>query len=299
MSTQKTYTTTVVFADVAGSSKLYKQVGNDEANRRITDVVNQLINATQAHNGVVIKTIGDEVMCHFPEANDACAATIAFQHIGEQSLPIRVGMACGNVIEKDADIFGQAVNDAAAVAKIARGRQIITTDEFKTLLTPDNANKLSIFDEVKLKGGQANTKLYRIEWESLDSTQSAGSDHTVIMTNISAVQSQLVLSFQRHNGQNDSMTLTPKNVPIHIGRDEASCQLALPTALASRDHCHIDYQYGKFVLTDHSTNGTYVQNSDGQQVYLRREELPLLGSGEIGLGEQVSGDNQFVIKFFS
>lgn len=297
MSAPKNYSTTVVFADVAGSSKLYKQVGDDEANRRITDVVNRLISTVNAHHGIVIKTIGDEVMCHFPEANNACEAAIAFQHIGEETLPIRVGMASGNVIEKDADIFGQAVNDAAAVAKIARGRQIIAPEEFKALLNADNIGKLSVFDEVKLKGGEASTTLYRIEWESLDSTQ--GSDHTVIMANISNVQSQLVLSFQRFNGDNDTLTLTAKNVPLHIGRDEDSCQLALPTPLASRDHCHIDYQYGKFVLVDHSTNGTYVNNAEGQQVYLRREELPLLGAGEIGLGEQVSADNQYVIKFYS
>lgn len=298
MTDHKQYNTTVVFADVSGSSKLYKQVGDEEANRRISDVVTRLMNCTREHQGVVIKTIGDEVMCHFMNADNACDAAIAFQHIGEQTLPIRVGMAFGNVIERDNDIFGQAVNDAAAVAKIARGKQIICSQEFKAELSQANAEKLSIFDQVKLKGSEADTKLYRIEWEAMDSTQ-GGSDHTVIMTNISAIQNQLVLSFQGFDGENNSLTLNATNVPLHIGRDESSCQLALPTALASRDHCHIDYQYGKFVLVDHSTNGTYVKNAEGQQVYLRREELPLLGSGEIGLGEQVSETNVNTIKFFS
>ena len=299
MSTHKTYSTTVVFADVAGSSKLYKQVGNDEANRHISDVVDRLINSTRQHRGVVIKTIGDEVMCHFLNANDACLAAIDYQHIGEETLPIRVGMACGNVIEKDADIFGQAVNDAAAVAKIARGRQIITTEEFKALLLPEHASQLSIYDEVKLKGGVHSTKLFRIEWESPENSQSSGSDHTVFMANVSDIQTQLVLSYIDGSGESTSMTVTAKNVPIHIGRDESTCQLALLTPLASRDHCSIDYQYGKFVLSDHSTNGTYVRNAGGQQVYLRREEMPLLGSGEISLGEQGSDNNQFMIKFYS
>src|SRR5690606_40241509 len=98
--------------------------------------------------------IGDEVMCHFPDANRACEAVIALQRIGEQSLPLRIGVAWGAVIEKESDIFGEAVNDAAAVTKIARARQIITTDAFKEQLNAANAGKLSRFDEVRLKGGQ-------------------------------------------------------------------------------------------------------------------------------------------------
>lgn len=291
-----TYLTTVVFADVAGSSKLYKEVGNDEANRRIGDVVKRIMEVTGQHDGVVIKTIGDEVMCHFPDANRACDAVIALQHIGEQTLPLRIGLAWGTVIEKEADIFGEAVNDAAAVTKIARARQIITTDTFKQQLNEVNAHKLSRFDEVKLKGGQASTTLYRIEWEIGHATQSIAKQ-TVIMAAVGNIQNQLIVSFHLPNGKTDSITLTPKNVPLHIGRDNIQCQLAIDSPLASRDHCHIDYQYGKFVLVDHSTNGTYVKNTDGPQVYLRRQESPLIGKGEISLGEQVNVSNPLVVHF--
>ncbi len=291
------YSTTVVFADVAGSSKLYKQVGDKEANQRISDLLDRLIASTKTHHGIVIKTIGDELMCHFPDPYDAYLATIKFQQIGEETLPIRVGMAYGQVIEKGADIFGKAVNDAAAVAKIARGCQIITTEKFKSLLLPEPASRLTIFDDVKLKGDSKSTLLYRIDWESSQhSNNSSSSDHTVIISNISDLQNQLILSFNNEQGENTVLTLNAMNVPIHIGRDSISCKLVIATQQASRDHCHIDYQYGKFVLVDHSTNGTYVKNLEGQQVYLRREELPLLGSGEISLGEKAA-ENQYTIKF--
>jgi len=293
-----TYLTTVVFADVAGSSKLYKELGNDEANRRIGDVVEQIMEATRQHDGTVVKTIGDEVMCHFRDANRACDAVIALQHIGEQTLPLRIGLAWGTVIEKDADIFGEAVNDAAAVTKIARARQIITTDEFRQQLSAVHASKLSRFDEVKLKGGQASTTLYRVEWEVGQATQSIAKQ-TVIMAAVASVQNQLIVSFHLPDGKTDSITLTPKNVPLHIGRDNTQCQLAIDSPLASRDHCHIDYQYGKFVLMDHSTNGTYVKTTDGPPIYLRRQESPLIGKGEISLGEQVNIGNPLVIHFSS
>lgn len=292
------YSTTVVFADVSGSSRLYKEVGNDEANRRISDILNRITETTRQHQGVVIKTIGDELMCHFRDANQACEAVIAMQRIGEQTLPLRIGMAWGDVIENNADIFGEAVNDAAAVAKIARARQIIATENFRAQLQPQLAARLSHFDEVKLKGGAAATRLYRIEWENIHATQ-AVAKQTVIMAAIGSIQNQLQVSFHLPDGRTDCITLGPKDVPLHIGRDNSQCKLVVDSPMASRDHCHIDYQYGKFVLIDHSTNGTYIKSGDGPQVYLRRQESPLLGKGEISLGEQAGSNQRFVIHFFS
>ena len=78
------------------------------------------------------------------------------------------------------------------------------------------------------------------------------------MTKISSVQNQIVLSYTAHDGSSGSMTLTEENTPVHIGRDDSSCQLVMPTALASRDHCSIAYQYGKFVLTEKGFYCNYV-----------------------------------------
>ena len=39
------------------------------------------------------------------------------------------------------------------------------------------------------------------------------------------------------------------------------------------------------MITDQSTNGTYITPDNGAEVYLRREELVLQGSGTIGLGK--------------
>jgi class 3 adenylate cyclase len=297
MTVHETLNTTVVFADVAGSSKLYKDAGNDEAIRRISALMNQLAQTVHKHHGVVIKTIGDEIMCHFPVADDACDACVAFQAIGEQSLPLRIGLSSGNVIARDNDLFGQAVNDAAAVARVARARQSIATETFRAKLSADRAKCLSVFDHIKLKGHAEVSTIYRIEWEGSSANASTTSRHTIILSSIAVVQQQLNLGFCKVNGEYDTLMLTAENVPLHIGRDSELCQLPSPSTLASRDHCHIDYAHGKFVLVDHSTNGTYMRNNSGQQVYLRRQETPLLGEGAIGLGEQVTDGNPFVIRF--
>lgn len=285
MTGRRDYRTVVVFADVSGSSRLYKRVGNDEAARRIGAIVDRLIATTEEHGGVVVKTIGDEVMAHFTTPDDAHAAGIAFQRAGEDELPIRVGMAWGSVIEKDGDLFGEAVNDAAAVVEIARSRQILTTDAHRRQLSVEKRESLSRFDEVRLKGERGTTTLYRVEWDQLESGEESKS--TLIRPEIDTTRSCLTLRHPLPDGGESCLTLAPDEAPLHIGRDPRTCRILTPSRSASRDHCHLTFHHGNFVLVDHSTNGTYVRSSDGREVYLRRSELPLQGSGEIAFGERL------------
>ena len=43
---------------------------------------------------------------------------------------------------------------------------------------------------------------------------------------------------------------------------------------------------------------TFVKNSDGKEVYLRREELPLIGSGVISLGLGLNLDIENTHKIY-
>lgn len=56
----------------------------------------------------------------------------------------------------------------------------------------------------------------------------------------------------------------------------------------SRSHARIEFRDGRFILIDHSTNGTYVKrNGRDDSVYLKKSELPLDGAGAINLGRKV------------
>ena len=41
------------------------------------------------------------------------------------------------------------------------------------------------------------------------------------------------------------------------------------------------------MLVDESTNGTFIQRDDGEEVYVRRDSAELTGSGVIGMGRAV------------
>lgn len=87
-----------------------------------------------------------------------------------------------------------------------------------------------------------------------------------------------------------------RNQAFILGRAN-DCDLEIKSDLASRHHAQLVYRKGKFVLIDQSTNGTFVKNQGGKEVYVQSEALPLSGSGFISLGKAVSVDNEHLIYY--
>jgi adenylate cyclase len=66
---------------------------------------------------------------------------------------------------------------------------------------------------------------------------------------------------------------------------------------ASRLHARIERRRDKFVLIDHSSNGTYVTVQGEAEIALRREELALRGRGQISFGHAYEDDPSEVLGF--
>jgi len=50
-------------------------------------------------------------------------------------------------------------------------------------------------------------------------------------------------------------------------------------------------------LTDESTNGTFVQTSDGEAMFVRRDSTVLAGEGVIGLGRVAQPGTSLAIHY--
>jgi class 3 adenylate cyclase len=92
----------ILFADVAGSTRLYEKLGDGRARMVVSGAVGVMSDVTRRHSGQVIKTIGDEVMSIFRSADQAADAAAEMQDaIGtstarqEHPLAIRVGFHHG------------------------------------------------------------------------------------------------------------------------------------------------------------------------------------------------------------
>lgn len=65
----------------------------------------------------------------------------------------------------------------------------------------------------------------------------------------------------------------------------------------SRFHATIKYKNGKYILTDQSSNGTYVHIQGRQGIFVKKKILLLSNSGIIGLGGVVTSESSEAIHF--
>ena len=120
----------ILFADISGSTGLYEKLGDERAHKLVSTCISTLSDVIARHNGTIIKTIGDEVMCTFDQAGQAVEAAMDM-HKAVSTIPsvssrknaspnIRVGLHVGPVIRQEGDVFGDAVNVAARMVSLAK-----------------------------------------------------------------------------------------------------------------------------------------------------------------------------------
>ncbi len=71
--------TTVVFADLVGSTGIFERLGDETAGRFVTQLTAALSATFEQHRGRVVKLLGDGLFVVFPAEDDAVEACIAIQ----------------------------------------------------------------------------------------------------------------------------------------------------------------------------------------------------------------------------
>ncbi len=286
----------VLFADICGSTSLYERLGDDRARKLIFQCINTMSDRIYACHGTLIKTIGDEVMAVFPSAEAAFRAACSIREAVEVNQPadvyplhVRIGFNFGPVIRESNDVFGNTVNVASRVSAITRAGQVMATQAVYDALPPDLRANLRQIMRAELRGKQDPLDLYQVicEQEDMQSTRIGMPAYRKSPEHAD----ELVL---RYRGRSIKVNKECKSVVL--GRDE-SCDLVVQNELASRLHIHIEFRSGKFIITDQSTNGTYVRFNDGNVAHITREEIFLQGSGSISLGQSFADNPDDVIGF--
>lgn len=285
-----------MFADVAGSTRLYEEVGDDKARKMIAHTIKTMTGLTHKMKGRVIKEIGDEIMCVFVNADSSIKAAYEIQEAVStdftfgRPLSIRIGGHFGPAILEDGgDIFGDAVNIAARMAGIAKAGQIIISENTVARLNDDLRSHVREFDRAPVKGKKEPIIVYEVVWQQEDVTSIAVLDPAMF----AGKQAGRI----KLRWRDRQIELDGNSGVLVIGRGNEA-DFVVDDKFASRMHVRIELRRGKFVIIDQSTNGTYVQAGDDPEVYLKREELPLLGTGCIGLGHSVvSAEDTELIRY--
>jgi adenylate cyclase len=279
-----------LYADICDSVRLYEKVGDAEAHRLADGCMQTLVEITGRHAGTVIRTQGDGVMSTFPSAAQACDAAWEMQEaFSTGPVAIKIGFNHGAAIPKDGDVYGDAVNLAARIMGLARAGEILTTWETVQELTQAQKFTARMLDRTMVKGKSEPVSVY--------SLVNAMDAQATVFSGIRSHSADLV--------QRRSLTLEYRGrelslghplTRISIGRAD-TCQLVVDSGYASRVHGIIELKNDSFVYTDQSTNGTYLRRGEGEDTYLKRESVRLLGSGVLSLGVSPESDESNVIRY--
>jgi adenylate cyclase len=273
---------TVLFADVAGSTRLYERCGDKEALRRVGECLAVAKEAVLANDGEVIKTIGDELMCLFPNSGAATLAACAMQsgvhglpQAGDAPMALRIGYQSGPVLRRDGDVFGDTVNVAARIVGMAASGQILLGDTACETLPSYLRFGLRTLGHAAVRGRATEVRLHEIVWD-------LAADLTVVGGTVALKSTPASPLLELRMG---TLAWRVERGAITIGRDAAN-QVVLGTKRASRSHARIESRDGRFVLCDLSANGTFIQNGSGGFTRLCGEEATLTGTGTLTFGDR-------------
>jgi class 3 adenylate cyclase len=150
---------TILFTDLEGSTSLLQEVGEPVYMVLLTEHDLIIRRALAASRGTEVKHTGDGIMASFEDATRALECSVAIQDGFDSrrdqgatpELRVRIGMAAGEPVRHNDDIFGSAVNLASRICDAAEAGGILVSDVVRDL-GAEGGFSFGEADERTLKG---------------------------------------------------------------------------------------------------------------------------------------------------
>jgi len=286
----------VLFADVCDSTALYESLGDAPALALINGLFEQFGNITSGHDGALIKTLGDAVVCQFRDADKAFRAACDMQTAASSLSPrpaskvaIKVAFTYGSVVVKGNDVFGDTVNVCSRLNTLGSPEQVLTTQQTVEALSPGLRVRCRQLYPLKVKGKAEQITVYDVLWRlDPDITERDLPARPAASRNVVAV---LKISYA-----GESFTVGPAQ-EVLLGRDKGN-DIIIDSTRASRVHARIFGRDGNFIIADQSSNGTFLLiDGNSREMLLRREEAVMGERGWVGFGKSAEGHGTHVLRY--
>lgn len=298
--------TTVVFTDLHGSTAVFEALGNALATEAVTEITTWIGQQCVLHGGRIVKTLGDGVLAMFPDGQKAVNAVVELQRahskrIQRSSLslrmPMRVGVASGEVEIVAGDCYGDAVNVAARLCDLCGPYQIWANAAALTDVRETQGMTFRVLGPISIRGRAEPCTVYQIEWhEDVASdflTMQAELDPKDVFGERDVLGREIELTWLGETKRFKSFEL-----PIQLGRVR-SADFVVNDPRVSRIHARLEWRNGSVVFVDASSYGSWIRflGTTGSDVLLRREECVLHGKGELALGASFSDASVPTVSF--
>ncbi|MDO9196928.1 adenylate/guanylate cyclase domain-containing protein [Rhodoferax sp.] len=297
--------TTVVFTDLFGSTSAFESLGNARATQAVTQITTWIAKIVESHGGRVVKMLGDGVLALFGDTRSAINAVVEMQRTHQKRMtqippanrmPIRIGVASGDVEIMAGDCYGDAVNVAARLSDLSGPHQIWVNAAALDGANEADGVRFRLLGPISIRGRAEPCTVYQVDWQEDVTTDfltmQADLDPMRDGPQTDALGGQIELTWL-----DTKKTFKSFELPIHIGRVRQA-EFVVNDPRVSRTHARIDWRNGSVMLVDVSSYGCWVRFSGaGSDLLLRREECVLHGRGEIALGSSFADLSAPTVSF--
>ena len=282
----------VLLADVVGSTPLYERIGDDAALQQVSDCLDAIREIAVRHGGDFIHSKGDDVLSLFekPEAALRAVGQISSQ-LTKGSLTARIGLHFGAVIRTRGAVFGDVVNVTARLSTTANPGEVLISQSFFEALSPRSRSALRLLDKMSFKGKQELFDVYTLGSDDGALTTQFPSRGTIIDRRSAPPRHiNLVIRY------GDQLRSCRNNEFVTIGRSP-ECNIVVLRPWVSRHHATFTISNGRAGLAERSTLGTFVSTGPDDEVFVRRENVLLFGSGHISPGRRSSLSDAQILHY--
>ena len=203
-------------------------------------------------------------------------------------LGIRIGFNCGPVVERDGDVFGDAVNLAARLAAVATKGQIITARDTVMLMSPMLKANTRAITTIQVKGKAQEIQVYELMWQQSEDMTTLASHKSVFKPRNTTLR--LKIAGHRAGAVRRATRRSPWDATSRRTWWSRSAWPRAPTARSSAASTSSSSP------TTAPTAPSCTIEGD-KEIVLRREEFTLRGHGWIAFGQSRTGATD-VVEFF-
>lgn len=162
---------TVMFCDIADSTRLNEELGDDEWHRVLRRVRTIVRSALRARGGEEVGTQGDGTLSRFASPPDAVLCGVDIQEnlkgaraTGSTIPDVRIGVHAGEAVEDEGDLVGRVINLASRVTTEAEPGEILVTEPVADQLV----GRMELVDKGlrELKGLSQPRHLLAVRWSN-------------------------------------------------------------------------------------------------------------------------------------
>ncbi len=159
----KQTTLTIVFTDLEGFTSYTAAHGDEAAIDLLAEHHRVVGPIVRTWGGRVVKRLGDGLMLSFADPGYAVRAAVELVHTPPDDLRLRAGVHTGQVVVTKDDLIGHAVNVAARITDVAKGGQVLVSQEVLDAAGDISGVQLSKRSRKRVKGVREPVSVYRVQ----------------------------------------------------------------------------------------------------------------------------------------